>query len=176
MRIPASLAPFLAALLLIGCAQGGPHAAVSASASSPAPFAPKDGGYTVNMPGSPKEAMDEGAHMATSGDDDRFYMVRYKELDEPVSETGAHAQRLLDRAARTWAEDEGRRAVWQKKTHIDGHPARDLLVKTKDGDYMRVRIALKGSRLYQVLAVTGRDDPHAAKVAPFIDSFHFTGK
>lgn len=165
MRIFARLIPLIAALLIAGCAQNMAHGA--------APFAPSGGGYTVNMPGEPKESTDEGAHMATSSADDNFYMVRYKELSDPVNESSPHAQHMLDRAAATWAEGDGHRLVWKKAAKVDGHPARDLLVQTKDGTYMRVRIAVTHTRIYQVVAAADADDK---KAAAFVESFHFTGK
>lgn len=168
MRIFARLTPFIAALLLIGCAQGPQHAG--------GPYAPDGGGYAVNMPGSPKESADGAAHMAQSTYDEKFYMVRYKELEGPVNESGPQAQHMLDRAAQTWASDDGRHLVWEKKAKIDGHPARDLLVRSKDGPYMRIRLAITSTRFYQVIAVTDSDDKQAARVAPFINSFHFTAK
>ncbi len=157
------LAPFLLSLLLLGCAQ------------NPAAFSPANSGFTVAMPGTAKEQTTEsGGHIYASEDDQNAYIVSYTDFSD-AKQTPANVQRMLD-GARNGATSNGGKLLSEKKITYEGYPGRDLRLKTKGGNFMRLRIFMANGKLYQVGVVTDPDKSEAPIVDQFINSFHFTAK
>jgi hypothetical protein len=155
----------LIALPLAGCAQ---------NPAKPA-YAPPDAGFSVQMPAPPREQQGQnGAHIYGCEANGKAYLVSYSEL--PAAVRSVSPERLLD-AARDSLVRSGKASVTkEEKTTLDGRPARDMRLKTREGYYMRLKMVVSGSRLYQVGAVTAMDKSDAPEIDAFINSFHFTGK
>lgn len=158
------LTPLLAALLLVGCAET-PNGSA---------YAPAGGGFTVLMPGSVQEKTDEsGTHMyigQVSGKD-QAYIISYTDLD-PSKVNKANADKVLDNVRNGITQKN--KLLSETRVSVDGHPARDLKVQTKDGYVMHDRVIIANSRMYQVLVVTSKNEANAPDVKKFINSFHLT--
>ncbi len=157
------LIPFLLSLLLLGCAQ------------NPAAFSPANSGFTVAMPGTAKEqTTDGGGHIFSCDDGQNAYVVSYADFSD-AKQTPASVQRMLD-GARNGQASNGNRLLSEKKITYEGYPGRDLRLKTKGGNFMRLRIFMANGKLYQVGVVTDPDKSEVPAVDQFISSFHLTAK
>ncbi len=158
------LVPALAILLLAACAQN----PVSA-------FSPAHSGFTVQMPGTANEQTTErGGHIYTTEVDGKAYIVSYSDLAPRVKVTRANVQQILDNARGGAVSDN--KLLSEKKVTVEGHPGRDLGLQLKSGHYMRLRVMIADSTLYQVGVVAEMGQANAPEIAKFIDSFHFTPK
>ena len=61
---------------------------------------------------------------------------------------------------------------------LDGHPGRELIYTSKDGNHVDTRYWCINSKRYQTIAVTTMDATPEQILASkmFLESFHFTGK
>ena len=174
MNLLSRISPLLALLLLIGCAHTPPAAQAPAA---PATLAPAGGGFAVDMPGTPKQTpAANGNHVFASEVNGVAYIVSYADVPPQVQVNPKNMQGLLDATRESIVNNGHAEVVAEKQTTLDGEPARELHLKTKEGYFMRLKIGFLGSRLYQVGAVTSQEHAAAPEIARFIDSFRFTAR
>jgi hypothetical protein len=175
--------PPLALLLLIGCAHtpsahtpSAQTAAPAAPAAAPS-LAPAGGGFAVDMPGTPREAGGaNGNHIFASEVNGMAYVVSYADMPPRIVVTPDTMESLLDATRDSIIHNGHAQVLAEQRTTLDGHPARELHLKTKEGYYMQIKLAFLGSRLYQVGAVTASENSSAPEIPRFIGSFRFTAK
>ena len=161
------LAPLFLSMLLLGCAQNPPRPA----------FAPAGAGFSVQMPGTPQERTNpNGTHMYAAQVGKLAYIVGYHDLPPRVRPTASIRERVFDASRDAMTGQGGAKLLGEQDTTLDGHPGREMKLKTREGYFMQLKTAFNGSRLYQVSVVTPMDESTAPEIKRFIDSFHFTGK
>jgi hypothetical protein len=161
------LAPFLVALLIVGCAQNPAGSA----------YESRDGGFSVQMPGSVQEKTDaNGTHMfiGQSANKDQAFIVSYTDFKNGKV-TKANADQVLNNVRDGILQNGKNKLVSESKINVDGHPGRDIKLTTKDGYIMRDKVIITEGRMYQVLAVSAnKEEANSPEVKKFFDSFHFT--
>lgn len=159
------LAPFVAALLLAGCA------------SSPPAFSPADSGFSVAMPGTPQEKSDKkGTHIFVSEVNGKGYIVGYTDFGHMVKANKSNADIMLDATRNGIINGARSKLVSEQKIEVEGHPGRDLHLITKEGFAMHLKLILTETRLYQVGVAAPQKDKDAPEIDQYIDSFRFTAK
>ncbi|MBM3979138.1 MAG: hypothetical protein FJ304_02420 [Planctomycetes bacterium] len=144
-----------------------------------APFASKAGKFTVALPGTPVEKT--ATAKAKSGDipvntfavdlKDRAFIVTY--TDFAAGSIDADANKFLSGVIeRNAGHLKGKLAGDEKAALGKGkHPARDIRIEYGNKQTYRARVALVGTRLYQVVAI-GPDEFTKSKTADdFFKSF-----
>lgn len=142
-------------------------------------FAPSGGGFTVQFPGKPKESPQTAksplgelkVYIATFAmTDGTIFLVSY--TDYPVSAVKPESVPALLDGVR-----EGLRADGEllSETDIvigtDKLPGREVTVKKLRTQHMRVRVVIKGARLYQVSVLGSAEFVRGKKATRFLESF-----
>jgi hypothetical protein len=135
-------------------------------------FAPKDGSFTVLLPGKPTEhkksiKQDSGMvevllfEVAVPPGDSKF-VVGYSEFPEASIKPGTEDKRLDNAQGGAVASVKGK-LVRQKILLLDTYPGRELLIKIDGKSMVMMRLYAVKNRLYQLVVVgseelvTGRD-------------------
>ena len=141
--------------------------------NSASAFAPAHCDFTVDLPQPAHEEVTKfGGHIYSAEHDGNGYVASCSDLSQRVKVTKANVEEFLDRA-RDGATD-GATLISERKMSIEGHPARDLRIKTGDGYFMRLRLIMSGSRLYQVGFVTQPDKADMPEIETYLNSFHLS--
>lgn len=143
------------------------------------PFASKAGKFAVALPGTPVEKV--ASAKAKSGDipvntfavdlKDRAFIVTYTDL--AAGSIDADANKFLSGVIeRNVGHLKGKLAGDEKVTIGKGkHPARDVRIEYGTKQAYRARVALVGTRLYQVVAIGPDDFTKSKTVDEFFKSF-----
>lgn len=170
MKLLYRLAPLFLSTLLIGCAQMPAQSSVKLGKT----FAPAGAGFSVSMPGKPKARVNpNGAHMYAVQVGKLAYIVGYDDIPQRIKLTDKVRERIFDASRDMMVKKGGAKVLSEHEATLDGHPGRELAIKTREGYYMRLRTAFSGSRLYQVSVVTPMDHSDAPEIDAFINSFRF---
>lgn len=169
MKLLYRLAPLFLSILLIGCAQ--PPIKIGKT------FSPAGAGFSVEMPGKPKARTNpNGAHMYAVQAGKLAYIVVYDDLPKRMGDSESAREHTFDASRDILVKKGGAKVLSEHKATLDGHPGRELTLKTREGFFMRIKTAFSGSRLYQVSVVTPMNRSSAPEIDAFIDSFRFTGR
>jgi hypothetical protein len=139
-----------------------------------AQFSPKQGGFTVLMPGKPIEEKesdksDDGtteSYTYTVEAKEGAFLLGYTEFPSDISANDP--QGLLDAATEGLAQDGGK-LLRQRKISLSGIPGREVQYKNADGTTGTARIFVMKRRLYQLHAIATQTQD----VKKFFDSFKF---
>jgi hypothetical protein len=140
-------------------------------------FSPKDGNFSVLMPGKPKEEQKTG----TSPDEpveDRTYSVETKEglfivayADFAQDIAQANPKDVLDEVTKGFATG-GTKVVSQREISLNGTPGREVEYTVAAGLNAQARIFLVDKRLYLVQVVTTKNEDRQR----FLNSFQLIKK
>jgi len=147
-------------------------------------YASQDGRFTVDFPGTPKQAKEprqtkfgrvDAQLVILAPDKGVFYGVAY--LDYPESVLKAHgADELLDGASDSALKGvKGGRVEGQEKLTLSGNPGRQLTIGAPGNLRLTVRIYLVKTRLYQVISSVSKDKEKEAEPKRFLESFKIGG-
>ena len=149
-------------------------------------LAPKDGGFTIGMPGTPKATKtaekDQDGEVTTNYDwslesETTYYMVGYQE--HPVVATRlVNPDAILDEAITglTGGKNKSKNNS-VKKLKLNGAAGREVSVTTPDGVQLHGKVFWVKRRLYMAMAGFPSGDANAAKDATrFLNSFKLSSK
>jgi hypothetical protein len=141
-------------------------------------FAPKDGSFTVALPGTPKEKKQQ---LTISGGviDVTLYIcpapgegtlvVAVSELPESAAQ-GSEDKRL--RNARDGAVEQAKgKLVHERKITLAVYPGRELWIENDSPGMIHTRLFAVKQRLYQTMAIGPKSFIETKEVAGFLDSF-----
>lgn len=145
-------------------------------------FSPKDGGFTVLMPGMP---MEDKQDVKTVGGDisvilhilevknEGSLVVSYSEYPDAAFKGGDDDKRLDSARDGAVVSAKGKLKS-EKKITLDGRPGRDLHIETSAKGVegaVRTRIYAVNKRLFQTMVVGTRDFVGGKDAERFLDSF-----
>ncbi len=175
------------ATILLACQSAAPTSNGSGTAAPVDPwqtFSSKEGGFTLSLPGKPKE---QRQPVGTAGGSVTAIMY-FTEVgstafgvgygDYPGSAANVDPQAVLKGARDGAAKNVNGTVVSEKPIELAGHPGLEIAVETPasakmpGGAMYRARIYLVGNRLYQVIYVALKKEEHAADYQKLFDSFH----
>jgi len=145
-------------------------------------FKSTKGQFSLTLPGTPKEqtetintqAGDIDLHLFLLEKSDIAYMVGYSDYPEDLLKV-AKPQQILD-GARDGAVSNVKGELLQEKTAtLKGHKGREIKIKTEKG-IIRARLFLVGSRLYQLMVITGKEKALSKNIEKSFDSFKILEK
>ena len=168
--------PVLAALSLTAL----PLAAQPPKDSPSPPFASKEGRFTAAFPTQPKEEVQklavgkEEVAMYTLSTEGKGFAFLVIWNDMPEAARGAPAKAVLDGAVKG-ASNRGK-VVEDKETTFGPakHPARRIVLDTREGVRFRILIVLRDGRLYQAMAGGTKEFAAGPKAEQFLKSFTLT--
>jgi hypothetical protein len=146
-------------------------------------FSSEEGGFTLLLPGKPKEQRQPGSTAAGSMDAIMYitevggtaFGAGYS--DFPGSAANADPQAVLEGARDGAAKNINGTVVAEKPIERAGHPGLEIAVEmpagaaVPGGAMYRGRIFLVGNRLYQVIYVALKKDDHPDEYQKLFDSF-----
>jgi hypothetical protein len=143
-------------------------------------FAPKDGGFTILMPGAPTEHK-KSIKLATGivevvvyelpiPPGDGKFVVGYSEFPEATIKPGTEDKRLDNARDGVVASVKGT-LLRQKILLLDSYPGRELHIKTDGKTTVVVRLCAVNNRLYQLLVVGNEELAASPEAAKFMTSF-----
>jgi hypothetical protein len=141
-------------------------------------FSPKEGNFTVKLPGEPEELSQDiggskGAIYGYTEGDAGVYLVGYVDLPEGTV-TGDNASEVLDKLVEESGKGEGL-VLKSKAITLGKHPGREFIVNVPEIDGSgKCRIYLVGSRLYLTVAVGTEEFMGNKNVDTFLNSFKLT--
>lgn len=112
--------------------------------------------------------------MYASQADGRAYIVGY--TDSPNFTGGMPVDAVLDAVRDSALESSAFKLLSESPVTVDGHPGRDIRMQNPAGYTMRLKLALAGSRMYQVAVATRNEDAAAPEIDAYLQSFHVTGR
>jgi len=143
-------------------------------------FTPKDGGYSVSLPGEPTEAKQD-VKTATGNIEVTFYALEAKDGAYVVSHSafpesalkGGTDDKRLDNARDGAVASAKGRMKSEKKLTLDGFPGREVVIETdaKGMKAVRTRIYAVNKRLFQTLVVGPKSFVQGKDATMFLDSF-----
>lgn len=160
---------------------------ISSVAAQAAPwkkFAPKDGGFSILLPGTPKEerkvhkdpdgttTTDQDYTLETS---DRLYMIGYQEHDATVAKL-INASALLDEMVKTVAKEAGGTLRKQSKITLNGFAGREVVATIAGSGTIRFRVFWTGRRLYTAMAAFPNSPGGLRDAARFLGSMTLAKK
>jgi hypothetical protein len=163
------------------CALGLALVLVAPVGAQPKPdeYESKDGRYTIQFPGKPKESTQTAktqagaltVHTTTFATrEGSVYLVSY--TDFPAAMTRPENRDALFRGVREGLTGKDGKLVTEKDVMVAGAKGREVLVD-KSKQQTRFRVTVKDSRLYQIAAVGTGPFVTGAEVTAFFDSFEF---
>lgn len=165
MKLLHRLVPLFLSVLLFGCAQN--------PAKSSNILAPAGAGFTVTMPGTPREGTSSsGMHVFSTVVDNIVYIASYANLKNEHL-TQAQLDGALDSMARSEARNTGKLRS-MKRISMDGHDGRDLIMISKDGMFVHERLTLVHGRRFRVGVASRVRHGDTPETTRFLDSFHIT--
>ena len=141
-------------------------------------FAPKDAGFKVELPSTPKEKKQQLKVGAGSVEVTLFICEAPKDVTYVIGVTqfpesdvqGAEEQRLRNARDAAVKNAEGKLA-YDRKVVLAGHPGRELWISTKEDGMIHSRIYAVKHRLYQTMAIGSKELIETKETARFLDSF-----
>jgi hypothetical protein len=144
------------------------------------PFSPKDGAFSVQMPGTPnehKKAVKSGTGATevilfevTLRPGENTYAVGYSEYPKEMIKAGTEDKRLDNArdAAKTTSKGKLKR---EKSLLLDTYPGRELLLEIDDKKAVKLRLYAVNNRLYEIVAVGSPEFVASAETLKFLESF-----
>jgi len=140
-------------------------------------FSPKDGSFSILMPGKPEEEHKSGTsadepledHTFKVETDEGLFIVSYAEFAQELSQ--ANPQNVLDEVTKGF-DGGGTKVVSQRNISLNGIPGREVEYTVTEGINARARIFLVKQRLYLLQVVSGKNE-HRVR---FLDSFQLIKK
>lgn len=171
MKVRPVVVALALALLLFGC--GGPPA--------PAEFSSAEGGFSIMMPGDPKNQTQEvptaagnvTTSMFVSEFADQAYFVAYADFPEALVGM-ADPQTLLQGGRDSAMQSMDATIVSEQAITIDGHPGREVLATASIGGVdatVKARFYLVKNRLYQLWVAGAKDKLAEVDMDAFLQSF-----
>lgn len=164
----------IAAILLLigGCQQARPKSAQSDWII----FSPKDGGYSIKLPGKPTERAlphdtKEEQNVSTLYELTRenfTYVVGY--MNHPLSVEAANRDKFLSKAAESGITSAGGTVIGNTAISSDGYLGREVTGEVKGFSY-RSRVYLVGERLYLLIVWLPPNKTDSENAAKFFGSF-----
>lgn len=163
-------------LLLCGCQQAKP----SGAESEWIVFSPKDGGYSIKLPGKPTARplpvdTEEVRTVSTLYEltrEEFKYVVGY--MNYPLSVEAANRDKFLSRAAESAITSAGGTVTGNTAISLDGSPGREVTGEVKGFSY-RCRVYLVGERLYLLIIWLPPNKTDSENAAKFFESFKIIG-
>jgi len=149
------------------------------SQQKPVDYQPKDGRFTIQFQGKPKETTQSArtqagsltVHTATFATrEGSVYLVSY--TDFPAAMTRPENRDALYKGVRDGLLAKDGKLVSETEVKIDGAKGRELVVD-RNKQQMRFRIVVKDARLFQLGAVGTGPFVTGEEVTAFFDSFEF---
>lgn len=144
------------------------------------PFAPKGGGFTVHLPGTPGEqrqtvqtasgAVAVTLYLLDLAGGEKTLVVGYSELPASGIKPGTEEKRLESARDGAVASAKGK-LKREGRITLGKHPGREFVIAVSDKVEVRTRMYAVRNRLYQALAVGPPAWVHSAEVGKFLDSF-----
>ena len=139
-------------------------------------FSPKDGGYSVKLPGEPTVRLlphvtEEGRTISTLYEltrEDITYVVGY--MNHPISVEAANRDKFLSMAAESGITSAGGTVIGNTAISLDGSPGREVTGEIKGFSY-RSRVYLVGKRLYLLIVSLPSNKTNSENAAKFFESF-----
>ncbi|HYV34315.1 MAG TPA: hypothetical protein VE988_01345 [Gemmataceae bacterium] len=144
------------------------------------PFSPKDGAFSIQMPGTPnehKKAVKSGSGATEVilfevpvPPGENTYAVGYSEYPKDSIKAGTEDKRLDNArdAAKTTAKGKLKR---EKSLLLEAYPGREILIEIDDKKAVKVRLYAVNNRLYEIVAVGSPEFVASAETAKFLESF-----
>ena len=146
-------------------------------------FKSEPGGFSILLPGTPKEEAQEittgwTCHsFIVSADNDVDCGVAYLDIPDAFAKLNTIDEKLDSCRTGLVKTFMGRvREETKIALHGNGSPGRDLLIDVPDGPTFRWRVFLVKERLYQVYTRVEKGKENDAEVIKFLDSFKLTEK
>jgi hypothetical protein len=164
----------IAAILLVtGCSQ---QAKPKSAQPDWTVFSPKDGGYSVMLPGEPTERSlphdtEEGRTVSTLYEltrEDFKYVVGY--MNYPISVEAANRDKFLSMVAESGITSAGGTVIGNTAISLDGSPGREVTGEIKGFSY-RSRVYLVGKRVYLLIVWLPPNSTDSENAAKFFKSF-----
>lgn len=137
-----------------------------------------EGKYKVSLPAKPELSTTElnaagvkfKMHMATVEGEAATQCVIHIELPEiAVKPT---TRRQMESARDRAVKDAAGQLVWDRVWYFGGnHEGRDFLIRTGEGDHMRIRVFVVGKRMYQLAYLGTKVGCESKATTAFFDSF-----
>lgn len=135
-------------------------------------LSPKDGSFTILMPGKATEESEKATTEGVTTEDRTFtveredsaFILGYSEFAEDISMIKPEA--LLEAAVEGLLQ-EGGKILSQRPISLNSYSGREVEYQSRDGITSNIRVYMVGQRLYQLYAIT----PRAGEVKKFFDSF-----
>lgn len=162
--------PLALAILFAAATTASPQGAIKWSTLSP-----EKGGFTLRMPGEPKEQIESKQdftfHMYTVATEGAFYLAGYGDY-APTVRLNVEGELAANRDNFVKGLD-GAKLLTSQSTTLDSHPGLEFTGESPQGRF-RSRVYLVGNRVFQILAFefAGKDD--SENVKRFLASFAFT--
>ena len=146
----------------------------------PEEYQSRDGHFTIQFPGKPKESTQSAktqagvlkVHTATFATrEGNVYLVSHTEF--PATMTRPENHDSLFKGVRTGLIGKDGKLVSEKEVMVAGTKGREVLVD-KSKQQTRFRVVVKDTRLYQMAAVGTGPFVTGDEVTAFFDSFEFT--
>jgi hypothetical protein len=145
-------------------------------------FTSGEGRFRVRLPEAPrietqallteKGLIDLHIIFADDRDEAISYGVCYSDLDAPTLPDGEHSvEAVLARAREAVAELLNGEVLEERPIELEGHPGRELMVRSRDRDAAVARVYCVRGRIFQVLAIGENVDPCQPPVRDFLESF-----
>lgn len=141
-------------------------------------FAPKEGGFTVSLPSTPKEKRQELKLPAGTtdvvtytcdGPKDVALVVAVTEF--PESAVQGDDEKRLRNAREGAVQNSKGKLDHERKITLAGFPGRELWITFGKDDMIHMRLYAVQQRLYQTMAVGAKTAVETKEVAGFMDSF-----
>jgi hypothetical protein len=144
------------------------------------PFASEEGGFTLLMPGTPKKVEQTlntpNGRMTLKGfmvqrRDEANYFVIYVDLPRKTIENDSDIEDLFDGIVEGFKRRTRGEVVSQENITLNDYPGREFKTQLSGTITARSRIYLVNQRLYQLVAITPREQDLPQSIQGFLDSF-----
>ena len=142
------------------------------------PFAPKDGSFSIVLPGAPTEkkqqlkagagAVDVSMYICEAAGDGTYVVAVTDYSSQEIQ--GGEEKRLRNARDGAVQNSEGK-LIHERKISLAGHPGRELWIGTKDDGMIHTRLFAVKQRLYQTMAIGPKTFVETKETASFMDSF-----
>jgi hypothetical protein len=148
------------------------------------PFTSREGGFTVQVPGKPKE---EQQAIRTAGGtiDVTVYVLERKtggtfavgfaEFPEQAAKPGTTSRRL-DAGRDGAVTRAGGKLTAERRIALDRYPGRELHIEVDGKTFVRTRLYAVKNRLYQLVAIGTKESVSSEDAERFLDSLDLAEK
>lgn len=149
-------------------------------------YTSEDGGFSVLMP-SDKVDTEKSTqytevgpidlYMHSVSRDDAFYLVSYNDMDflEGIKMTSADMNDILEDGVQGSKNTlPGGKFIYRRNTSMAGNPGKEYRIEGKKGDLEVAvfgKVYLVGTRLYQIVVTTTKENAESKDIPKFMESF-----